>query len=133
MSFKRQLWTSGYEYRVRCPQCGTYISYRDNQLQYRSWYPNGFIYCPRCNNPLRHHEAFAVNPDGTPVYKSIEEANQAIYTGYNRAMGITLPRTNAQSAAQQYQNNQTAYCPQCGKQYVKGTAHFCAGCGNKLD
>ena len=70
MTYKRQLWTSGYEYRLRCPFCGTYVSYVDRQLGFRAWYPDGFVYCPKCRKPIRHSELFAVHPDGTPVYKT---------------------------------------------------------------
>ena len=88
MTYKRQLWTSGYEYRVRCPYCGTHISYNDRQLGYRSWFPNGFVYCPGCRRPIRHNELFAVKPDGSPVFRTQEEANRSVYDGYNRALGL---------------------------------------------
>ena len=91
MSYKRALWTSGYKYRLRCPYCGTLIEYTDRQLGFRSWYPNGFIYCPGCRKPQRHNEIFAVHPDGTPVYATREEANRAIVDGFYRSRGIPVP------------------------------------------
>ena len=93
MGYKRQLWTSGYEYRVVCPHCGTYLSYKDSQLGFRSWHPNGYVFCPGCNAVIKHNEYYAVNPDGTPVYKNMAEANMALRTGYQKAMGIALQQS----------------------------------------
>ena len=93
MGYKRQLWTSGYEYRVVCPHCGTYLSYKDSQLGFRSWHPNGFVFCPGCNAVIKHNEYYAVNPDGTPVYKNMAEANMALRIGYQKAMGIALQQS----------------------------------------
>ena len=109
-NYKRQMWTSGYEYRTRCPQCGTFMSYTDRQLGYRSWYPNGFIYCSRCRKPIRHSEFFAVFPDGTPVYKTVAEAEAAVTAGYYAAMGMPPPVAAApvQPAAAPVQPEQEA-------------------------
>lgn len=137
MSYKRQLWSSGYEYHIRCPYCGTLSKYRDRDLGYRSWYPNGFIYCPKCRKPLRHNEIYAVNSNGTPVYSTQEEANQAVQDGYLRAMGY--PASAKAPNAAKADNKSSAvnpgigYCPDCGRQYKKGTDSFCSGCGKKLD
>ena len=141
MSYKRQLWTSGYEYRVRCPYCGTMMRYTDRQLGYRSWHPNGFIYCAGCRRPIKHSEFFAVHPDGTPVYKTVEEANAALITGYQRAFGIpvahvaapvqTPPAPAAQNAPNVPEEG-FAFCVRCGTRYEIGKAAFCASCGNKL-
>ena len=135
-TYKRQLWTSGYAYRVRCPYCGTVTEYRDNQLGYRSWYPNGFIYCSRCRKPIRHSEFFAVFPDGTPVYKTVAEAEAAITAGYYAAMG--MPQNNVAAPVQPAPapaaapGEGFAFCTKCGTRYEKGKAAFCASCGNKL-
>ena len=104
MAFKRALWTSGFEYRITCPYCGLYFSYTDRQLDYRSWYPNGFIYCMRCRKPLRHSEIYAVYPDGTRVYRNQAEADQAIRAGYFNATGVNLPPQQMPPQAPQYQN-----------------------------
>lgn len=137
MSYKRQLWTSGYEYHIRCPYCGTNFKYSDKQLGYRSWYPNGFVYCTKCRKPLRHNEIYAVNPDGTPVYSSLEEANQAINIGYLRATGhpvpVATPKTAKADNPSANVTSDVAYCPECGRKYIKGADKFCSGCGKKLD
>ena len=135
MTYKRQLWTSGYEYRVRCPYCGTHISYNDRQLGYRSWFPNGFVYCPGCRRPIRHNEFFAVKPDGSPVFRTQEEANRSVYDGYNRALGLDPTRAAPSSAASSAPGGteSVAFCTKCGRQYRKGYDKFCSGCGNKLE
>ena len=137
MSYKRQLWTSGYEYRVRCPRCGTNMSYTDRQLGYRSWYPNGFIYCAACRTPIRHNEIFAVHPDGTPVYKTVAEANAAVVAGYHAALGI--PQPNVANPVYYAPAGQGAapvegfsFCPRCGARYETGKINFCSNCGTKL-
>ena len=138
-NYKRQMWTSGYEYRVRCPRCGTYMSYTDRQLGYRSWFPNGFIYCAGCRQPIRHNEIFAVHPDGTPVYKTPAEADAAVVTGYNRALGV--PQANAAAPAAYAAPAQSApapaegfaFCPHCGNRHEKGKDKFCRLCGAKLE
>ena len=138
MAFKRALWTSGYAYRINCPYCGTAIEYRDRQLDYRPWYPNGFVYCPRCRKPLRHSEIYAVHPDGSPVYATVAEAEQAIRQGYYGSMAGAPPSAPPQSApppaAQPSAGDKAvAYCTRCGRRYVVGEDRFCAGCGHKLD
>ena len=136
MSYKRQLWSSGYEYHIRCPYCGTPSKYTDRDLGYRSWYPNGFIYCPHCRKPLRHNEIYAVHPDGTPVYRTQEEANQSVQNGYLQATGYPAAAMAPHTAAPAGSNGVApgiAYCTNCGRQYKLGQDHFCAGCGKKLD
>ncbi len=137
MTYKRQLWTSGYEYRARCPYCGVNLSYTDRQLGYRSWFPNGFVYCPGCRHPIRHNEMFAVHPDGSPVFRTQEEANQSIYDGYNRALGLpatsAAPYASAASSPAPGGAEDTAFCRKCGRQYRKGYDVFCSGCGDKLE
>lgn len=132
-TYKRQLWTSGYTYRQRCPYCGTFVEYVDRQLGYRSWYPNGFVYCPRCRKPLRHNEIFAVKPDGTAVYSSQVEADMAVREGYYRAIGVPPQATGTVPTAAPAQGAPVAYCTKCGRAYTPGSDHFCSGCGNKLD
>ena len=124
MAFKRALWSSGYTYQISCPYCGTSFQYTDRQLDFRPWYPNGFIYCQRCRKPLRHHEIHAIHPDGTPVYSSIAEAEQAVYAGFAGTQPYAQPAQPQASAS---------YCTKCGRPYNAGTDHFCSGCGNKLD
>ena len=147
MAFKRALWTSGYTYRTTCPACGLPIEYTDRQLDFRPWYPNGFIYCMRCRKPLRHNEYFAVKPDGTPVYRSPAEAESAVRIGYYSSMGgpyANAPYNSAPYANPAYTNapqtnvpvqgaGENPLCPNCGTPYVPGITHFCPNCGNKFD
>jgi predicted amidophosphoribosyltransferase len=133
MAFKRALWSSGYTYRMRCPYCGTNVSYTDKNLDFRPWYPNGFVYCPRCRKPLRHEEIYAVDVNGTPVYKTQEEANQALYIGYTHAMGYPENQGSFDGAGQAQTTDTVKFCPQCGRPYRLGKDHFCSGCGEKLD
>ena len=69
MAFKRALWHSGLTYQQTCYHCRALVRYTDYQLDFRPWYPDGFVYCPRCKGPLRHNELYAINPDGSPVYE----------------------------------------------------------------
>ena len=143
-TYKRQLWTSGYTYRQRCTYCGTVIDYTDRQLGYRSWYPNGFIYCTRCRKPLRHNEFYAIKPDGSRVYATQTEADIAIREGYFAvvgapvpAPGVVTPQPTAPVSPQEpvatAATENAAACPNCGRQFTPGLDHFCSSCGNKLD
>lgn len=143
MAFKRALWTSGYTYRITCPNCRTVTDYTDRQLDFRPWFPDGFVYCPRCRKPLRHNEIYAINPDGTNVYNNLNDARQSIRDGYYGACGINQqPQAqHVQPQAQYGQQNaqqppvqeETRFCTDCGRRYVVGRDHFCGGCGKKLD
>ena len=144
MSFKRATWTSGYTYVRRCEYCGTVINYTDRQLDYRPWYTNGFIYCPRCRKPLRHNEIFAVHPDGSPVFSTQAEADSFIRIGYYQSIGISCPPeqngTPPQYAPPEQNGTPPQYAPpaqnvgrcvRCGREYVVGRDLFCPGCGTK--
>lgn len=39
----------------------TIVLYQDDKLGFRPWYADGFVYCPNCNKPLRHHEEYAID------------------------------------------------------------------------
>ena len=140
MSFKRATWTSGYTYNITCEYCRTVFSYTDRQLDYRPWYTNGFIYCPRCRKPLRHSEFYAVFPDGTPVYRNRAEADAAVRTGYYESHGMaapagtypTAPAPAPAAAAAPTPDPAFAFCPACGRRYRVGDPKFCTGCGRKL-
>lgn len=106
MAFKRALWHSGLTYQQICYHCKATVRYDDRSLDFRPWYPDGFVYCPRCKGPLRHHENYAINPDGTPLY----------------------PQPVAQTGVREG----VRYCPKCGKPYREGTDRFCAACGERL-
>ena len=63
-AFKRANWHSGLIYRQVCPLCKTVSEYTDNQLGFRPWFPDGFVYCPTCKKPLRQNECYAKNSGG---------------------------------------------------------------------
>ncbi|MBR5006081.1 MAG: hypothetical protein IKY07_03205 [Clostridia bacterium] len=139
MSFKRALWSSGLTYVTRCPNCGTSTKYTDRQLDFRAWFPNGFVYCGGCRRPLRHNEIFAVNPDGSPVYKTHEEAAMANTNGYLKSRGVQVDYNgdagqNGSAGFQQTGGAEpgVAYCRKCGRKYRIGTDFYCSGCGEKL-
>lgn len=124
MAFKRALWTSGLTYRITCPNCRTVTDYTDKQLDFRPWFPDGFIYCPRCKKPLRHNEIYAIDRGGEPVYDNLAEARQSIKDGYYSAIGVD-PQAAAPSGR--------GFCTECGREYVRGRDRFCSGCGKRLD
>lgn len=47
-------------FRRECEYCLSTIEYKFKDLGYRPWYPKGFVYCPKCQKPLRHSEKYAV-------------------------------------------------------------------------
>ena len=69
MGFKRAAWHSGLTYQQTCEYCKTIIQYTDYSLDFRPWYADGFVYCPRCKKPLRHNENYAIDavPPTEPV------------------------------------------------------------------
>ena len=64
--FKRANWHSGLTYQQTCPSCQTQVTYLDDKLGFRPWFPDGFVYCPTCEKPLRHNEKFAINVGERP-------------------------------------------------------------------
>jgi len=55
----------GYEqynptFHCRCEYCYYEFDYHTYDLGHRAWYPHGFVYCPRCNRPIRHQLEFEV-------------------------------------------------------------------------
>ena len=117
MAFKRAQWHSGLTYQQICRTCGNAVRYTDYNLDYRPWYPDGFVYCPKCQTPLRHNECHAINEDGTPYVNPNIPSVQSVGT----------------DAAPNNVVEGVAYCTRCGRRYNVGTDNFCAGCGNKLN
>lgn len=113
MAFKRALWHSGLTYQQQCRTCRIMVKYNDFSLDFRPWYPDGFVYCPKCRTPLRHNEGYAIKEDGSPYYTQPFQTVQP------------QPAPNPGAAV--------AYCTKCGRAYTPGTDHFCSGCGNPLD
>jgi predicted amidophosphoribosyltransferase len=64
--FKRANWHSGLTYKNVCPSCQTEVEYKDDKLGFRPWFPDGFVYCPTCEKPLRHNENLAIDAGEKP-------------------------------------------------------------------
>ena len=77
MAFKRALWHSGLTYQQTCYHCRAVVRYTDYQLDFRPWYPDGFVYCPRCKGPLRHNELrYTVDNSDESLGKKIRGATK---------------------------------------------------------
>lgn len=109
--FKRAEWHSGLTYQQTCRECNTVVQYTDEILDFRPWYADGFVYCPRCNTPLRHNEVYAI--DGKEKKPIIVEEKP-----------VETPVPAAQPEAL------SAFCHQCGKKFFDGD-RFCVSCGTK--
>lgn len=99
--FKRASWHSGLTYQQTCRNCNTTINYTDKSLDFRPWYPNGYVYCPKCKTPLRHSEDLAIT---TKEQETVNITNQ------------TKP--------------QTITCVNCGVE-LSENQNFCPYCGTK--
>lgn len=104
MTYSRERWHSGLIYRQTCSECNTTFSYDDYKLDYRPWFADGFVYCPKCRKPLRHNENFAIKEEKKADSKQ-ENA-------------IESKATN------------TKFCQHCGTKIDK-SAKFCPSCGEK--
>ena len=47
-------------FHCRCEYCYFEFDYHTYDLGHRAWYPHGFVYCPRCQKPLRHKLEYEV-------------------------------------------------------------------------
>ncbi len=117
MGFKRAEWHSGLTYRQTCDQCRTIITYKDDVLDFRPWYADGFIICPNCKKPLRHKEAYDISKKTT---MTAQPANTAVPT----SMTDTPDRPISQG--------RPAFCSNCGKAFAEND-NFCSVCGTKRD
>ena len=110
MGYERERWHSGLTYEQTCEQCNSNIRYTDYNLDYRPWYPDGFIECPHCKKAIRHHEKYAIN-EATP-----------------RQFDITNGANQSEEAPS---SNPTAkFCSACGHKFLDED-RFCSICGKK--
>ncbi len=111
MAFKRALWHSGLTYKNVCDNCGSIVKYKDDALDFRPWYPDGFVYCPKCKKPLRHNERLAVDAP------KVEPETFVI---------------NCQNISSSASNDTKLhrFCTSCGKQFNDKDV-FCSACGSK--
>ena len=104
--FKRANWHSGLTYRQTCDACNTEVTYKDDKLGFRPWFPDGFVYCPTCQKPLRHNEKSSI--DG-PVEKKVVDITPS---------------------DEEYKQELAEFCSQCGNKF-RDDDKFCSQCGNK--
>lgn len=69
--YERSKWHSGLTYRQVCGECNTEIVYTDEKLGFRMWFPDGFVYCPKCRTPLRHSEEYAIDRKDAPAEEPV--------------------------------------------------------------
>ena len=97
MGYQRAKWKSGLTYENECDQCHTIVQYKDDKLGFRPWFPNGFVYCPKCNKPLRHNENLAINAQPTSQVVNLNKMNQAFCPSCGNKF-----------------NDNDLFCPNCG-------------------
>lgn len=95
--FKRANWHSGLTYQQTCPECHTDVTYTDENLGFRPWFADGFIYCPTCEKPLRHNENYAINTGEKP--KAVSKKDLPVCKNCGRVL-----------------TTGDKFCPQCGTQ-----------------
>ncbi len=102
MAYQRAQWRSGLTYQQICETCRNSVRYTDEALDFRPWYPDGYVDCPVCKNHLRHHEKYAID----------------------------APRYHQDASARSDGAFTAAYCAKCGNKF--GENHrFCVSCGTK--
>lgn len=121
MGFKRAEWHSGLVYRMECDQCRTVVEYMDDQLGFRPWFADGFVYCPNCKKPLRHSERNAITSSPAPQTVVIGEAQNAQYAQQSVVTEAAQPQGTVP---------ERKFCFNCGAKLNPG-ALFCASCGTK--
>ena len=117
MGFKRAQWHSGLTYRQTCETCGTVVEYKDDKLDFRPWYADGFVYCPKCRTPLRHRENYAIDQPAEPT--------TMVLSNSGNAAPAQAPEQEAVPASATVNHG---FCSQCGKAFREGD-RFCSGCG----
>ena len=141
MGFKRAEWHSGLTYQQTCENCKTVLQYTDYSLDFRPWYADGFVYCPKCKTPLRHNENYAINPKPAhapvpvpvsepapaPAPAPAEEKPAYMVTPSEQAGTASVPVAEPAPAPAPVL---PAFCTNCGNKYGPND-RFCPMCGNK--
>ncbi len=131
MAYKRAQWHSGLTYQQTCSGCQALVRYTDASLDFRPWFADGFVYCPRCKHPLRHNECYAIDENGNYINPQPVPAQQV----------APQPVAPQQYAPQQYAPPQpvappaapqTVVCKACGHQLADSDI-FCSQCGTKKE
>ena len=133
MGFKRAEWHSGLTYQQTCETCKTVLQYTDYSLDFRPWYADGFVYCPKCKTPLRHNEKYALSneqpaPAPAPVPAPVEE--KPAYTVTPSEQAGTAPAPVEEPAPAPAAPALAAFCTGCGYKYADSD-RFCPMCGTK--
>ena len=42
------------KFKVTCPKCGALIEYLGHDVSIHKRFPRGYVYCPKCRNPIAH-------------------------------------------------------------------------------
>lgn len=126
MGYQRSTWHSGLTYQQTCENCNTQVTYMDNKLGFRPWYPDGFVYCPTCNTPLRHNENYAINRPQEP--KVVDITPPVVHNVPAAAPAETPEPAPAPAAAPTGVADK--FCTKCGRAF-SGDENFCPACGNK--
>ena len=106
MAFRRAQWHSGLTYKQTCEECKTIVTYDDYKLDFRPWFADGFVYCPKCQKPLRHHESYAINSENSE--SEVIDLNETTKEG------------------------KEVFCSQCGNKFNENDK-FCSQCGKKRE
>ena len=61
MGYQREKWHSDLTYERTCYECQAIVHYTDHALDFRPWFADGYVDCPRCGTHLRHNEKYAIN------------------------------------------------------------------------
>ena len=108
MGYKRAEWHSGFTYEQVCGECRTVVRYTDHALDFRPWFADGFVYCPKCKSPIRHHERYAIDAPDSNKPQPQPQTTQSAASSTERAL----------------------FCSKCGKKFSDDD-NFCSGCGTK--
>lgn len=128
MGFQRAGWHSGLTYQQTCTTCKTVLQYTDYSLDFRPWYADGYVDCPKCKTHLRHNENYALgNPAPQPQAVETPVQEQPAYT-------VSLEEQASVAPVQEAPAEQPAYAVDLAQQTGSAQALpvFCTGCGNKF-
>ena len=64
-------------FHCRCEYCYYEFDYHTYDVGHRAWYPHGFVYCPRCQRPLRHKLEYEVLTNVVPAQPVVQAVPQA--------------------------------------------------------
>ena len=135
MGFQRAQWHSGLTYQRTCDTCKTVLQYTDYSLDFRPWYADGFVDCPKCKTHLRHNESYAIDsvstqPQVIPAPAAPTQEEPAYGTEQSPASEAPAPQEKPAYAVDLAE--QTAapavFCTACGNKFGEKD-RFCAQCG----